>query len=201
MSVYKAAEQKKLDLDTPIALKQEWLNNSFGDLYKKGAGYKLSTRQAAQEALEASDNTAALLLFDAVTKAQGTSSPNLLGFVDANYGETKNNEVLIDSRSYSSILKCLYFACFLSKDNSQEILSYLALSKTNSRLTAKLPNNVKVAHKIGTFNTETQSDCGIFYLSKRNYVLCIMVDGQDPSASATIADLSSIVFEYLSKVN
>ncbi len=201
MSVYKAAEQKKINLDTPVALKQEWLNSSFGDLYKKGAGYKLTTRQAAQEALGSSDNTAALLLFDAVTKAQGTSSPNLLGFIDANYGETQNHEVLIDSRSYSSILKCLYFACFLNKDNSQEVLNYLAKADATNRLVAKLPEDIKVAHKIGTFNTETQSDCGIFYLPKRNYVLCIMVDGKDPEASATIANLSSIVFEYLSKVN
>ena len=199
MGVYKAHEQGKLSLDTHVPLRPEWLNSKYGTLYQKGAGYDVTVREAARQALSYSDNTAALLLFDQVSRAQNTSTPDLLGFIDANYSETKTQEVLIDSRSYSAILKCLYFACFLNKDHSQELLGYLQDSRATNRLARYIPSNVTVAHKIGTFNQETQSDCGIVYLPKRNYVICIMVDGGDAEASARIAELSSVVYKYLAE--
>lgn len=199
MSVYKEAEKGRINLDAMIPLQQDWLNNSFGDLYKKGVGYQISPRSAAKEALTKSDNTAALLLFDQMTKAQNTNTPNLLGFIDANYGETQTHEVLIDSRSYASILKCLYFSCLLSKDHSQELLGYLVQSTAQDRLTKYIPDSTRVAHKIGTFGLKTQSDCGIFYLPQRNYVLCVMIDEEDPSASETIARISEIVYKHLTR--
>lgn len=198
MSVYKESEKGNVTLDKRLPIQENWLNNSFGELYKKGAGYELSTREATKEALINSDNTAALLMFDQVAQAQRTQTPNLLGFIDANYAETPTHEILIDSRSYSSILKCLYFSCFLNKDNSQEILQYLTQSNANNRLRKYIPESIQVAHKIGTFNQQTQSDCGIFYLPERQYVLCIMVDEADPEASGRIADISRIVYNYLS---
>lgn len=197
IAVYKASEQGKVNLDQKVTIKKEWLNSSYGTLYKKGAGHQISIRDALKEALVHSDNTAALLLFDVVTKAQGTNTPNLLGFIDANYGETQSHEVLIDSRSYSAILKCLYFACHLNKDNSQAVLQSLSQSSAKDRLVRYLPGDVIVAHKIGVFSQQTQSDCGIFYVPKRNYVLCIMIDGKSEPASKQIGELSSIVYNYI----
>lgn len=202
VAVFKAAEQGKVNLDEKVALKQEWLNNGYGDLYKRGEGYRISVREALSYALSKSDNTAALMLFNVVSRAQGTDRPNLLGFIDANYKETNTHEVLIDSRSYASILKCLYFSCFLNKDNSQEVLKYLADSESHERLELYMPTpHPRVAHKIGVFNEQTQSDCGIVYVPKRNYVLCIMVDGKDPQASKEIGRLSEIVYNYVSKID
>lgn len=197
IAVYKASEQGKVNLDEKVTIKQEWLNSSYGTLYKKGAGHQITIRDAVKEALMHSDNTAALLLFDVVTKAQGTNTPNLLGFIDANYGETPSHEVLIDSRSYSAILKCLYFACHLNKDNSQAVLQSLSQSSAKDRLVRYLPAEVPVAHKIGVFSQQTQSDCGVFYVPKRNYVLCIMIDGASDPASKQIGELSDIVYNYI----
>ncbi len=202
IAVFKAVEQGKVRLDDTYPLKKEWLNNGYGDLYKRGEGYRLSVREALSYALSKSDNTSALMLFDIVAKAQGTDRPNLLGFIDANYKESNTHEVLIDSRSYSSILKCLYFSCFLNKDHSQETLKYLANSESHERLELYMPTtHAPVAHKIGVFNEQTQSDCGIVYVPKRNYVLCIMVDGKDPQASKEIGRLSEIVYNYVSKID
>lgn len=202
VAVFKAVEQGKVDLDERVALKREWLNDGYGDLYKRGEGYRISVREALSYSLSRSDNTAALMLFDTVARAQGTDRPNLLRFIDANYKETSTYEVLIDSRSYSAILKCLYFSCFLSKDNSQEILKYLADSESHERLELYMPTpRPRVAHKIGVFNEQTQSDCGIVYLPKRNYVLCIMINGKDPQASKEIGRLSEIVYNYVSKID
>ncbi len=197
VSAYKLAEQGRINLDTKIPLKKEWLNDSFGNLYKKGAGYELTYREAISYALRDSDNTAALMLFDLVSTKQGTASPNILGFVDANYATSPQENVLIGAQAYTSILKCVYFSCYLNHDDSQAILTYLSRSDDQTRLQLFLPDNLTVAHKIGTFSNEVQSDCGIFYLPKRNYSLCIMVKGQDPEASQIIGDLSYMTYHYL----
>lgn len=197
VSFYKLVEQGKLSLDDKVTIKQEWLNDSYGELYKKGAGYQLTYREAIKYALEYSDNTAALAIFDALSSVEGTSSPSVLSFVDANYNTSATQEVLIGVQSYSSILKCLHFSCYLNKDDSQSILNDLSHSVANDRLALYTPSNLKIAHKIGTYGTQNQSDCGIVYVPKRNYVLCIMVQGQDPQASHIIGDLGQITYEYL----
>lgn len=198
ISAYKAAEEGKIDLDEKLPIKREWLNDSFGDLYKQGEGHRISNREAAKEALIYSDNTAAFMLFDTISKAQGKKSPVVLGFIDANYAETPSHDVKIDSRSYTSILKCLYFACHLNKDHSQELLGYMVKSAHTSRMKRDIPETVKVAHKIGVFNTDdTQSDCGIVYLPSRHYTICIMVKGSGKGADGIIADMSGIVYRYL----
>ncbi|CAN5146991.1 N/A [soil metagenome] len=197
VSAYKLAEQGRLNLDQKVALKKEWLNDGFGELYKKGAGYEITYRQAVKYALEDSDNTAALMLFDVVSTKQGTASPNILGFVDANYATSPQENVLIGALSYTSVLKCVYYSCYLNRDDSQEILSTLAHSQDQTRLQLFLPEDVMVAHKIGTYGKEIQSDCGIFYIPKRNYALCIMIKGQDPQASQVIGDLSKMTYDYL----
>lgn len=198
ITAYKYAEEGKLNLDELVPLKKEWLNDSYGDLYKKGEGYKISIREATQYALEKSDNTALLLLFDKIANIQGGPSANTLDFVDANFNTDPNQRVLIGAQSYSSVLKCLYFSCHLNKDNSQEILRYLTMSTASDRLTKHISNDIKVAHKIGTYGKNAQSDCGIVYLDKRNYLLCVMMIGEDGWASEHIATLSRIVYDAVS---
>lgn len=197
INFYHAVEQGQLSLDTKVALKKEWLNSSYGELNQKGEGFTLTYRDAIGYALRQSDNTAALMIFDAVSQAQGTDRPKLLAFVDANYAETPTAEVVIGVQSYSSILKCLYFSCYLTKDHSQEVLKYLSESETNKRLTLFTPSSLPVAHKIGTYQSANQSDCGIFYVPKRNYILCVMVQQPDPEASRIIADLSLMTYDYM----
>ena len=202
VNLYKAAEQGKINLDTEVTLKQEWLNSRYGNLYKKGAGYRISLRELTKIMLTDSDNTAALAIYDNLSNITELSN-NLLSFIDIAYGVNKDQSVSLGSESYSNILKCLYFNCYLSRDHSQELLSYLTQSDDNSRLKLYLPDTVKVAHKIGTFDEEgmvhTQSDCGIFYVPNRNYLLCIMVKGDDPQASRIIGDISLIAYQNITE--
>jgi beta-lactamase class A len=196
MNLYKFAEEGKIDLDRKVKLKKEWLNNEYGTLYQKGEGYEITIREAARLTLKDSDNTAILLIFDQIKNYTDETS-NVLSFLDLEYDTTADERVFLGARSYSSILKCLYLTCYNSKDSSQEILTYLTQSSYNNRLTLLLPEDVLVAHKIGTFSKEYQSDCGIFYVVSRNYLLCVMVKGEDPVASATIASISKQVYYYI----
>jgi beta-lactamase class A len=197
MNLYKMAEEGKLDLDSQVKLKKEWLNSEYGTLYEKGEGYSISLREAAKLTLEDSDNTALLLISESL-EGLLEDGEDAINYLDVDYELNSDESVLISTKSYSSILKCLYLACFNSPENSQEMLTYLSQSSFTNRLTSLLPKDLTVAHKIGTFSDKFQSDCGIVYVPERNYLLCVMVDGKDPAASRTIAVISSKVHSYIS---
>lgn len=198
MSLYKASENGQIDLDDSVALKEEWLNSEYGTLYEKGAGYRIQIRELARLALTQSDNTAILAVFDLI-KGRLSDNDDVLSALDIKVTAVKDGSATITPYSYSSILKCLYFSCYVSNQSSQEILEALTNSSFNNRLTKFLPSDVKTAHKIGTFSKKSHSDCGIIYLKDRNYILCIMTVGSDAEASPVIADISKLVYDYMVK--
>ncbi len=200
MELYKAAELGKADLDKKVALKQEWLNDGYGDLYRKGAGYELSLREAAQILLTDSDNTALRMILDTTETALNTED-RALGSLDVEFTAANDGSISIGARSYASFLKCLYFACYNNKQDSQTILEMLTKSDFNNRLVAGIADkNIKVAHKIGVFNTQVQSDCGIVYVPEKNYILCIMLQGDDNDVTNQhIAKLSELTYQYVTK--
>jgi beta-lactamase class A len=201
MNLYKAAELGTVDLDKELPLQKSWLDGDYGTLHKKGAGYKLSLREAARLALTESDNTA-IAMISAVLIKDGGLRPDqeAMNFIDSNYQVNADNKVLIGSTTYSSILKCLYFSCYLSPGSSQQILGQLTQSTANNRLRAGVPTDVAVAHKIGTFSQEVQSDCGIVYVPNRNYVLCIMLKQPDVEGSQHIATISRLIYSYVESI-
>lgn len=202
INLYKAASEGKVDLDKTISLKKEWLNDQYGDLYKKGEGYNITLRQAAEIMLTQSDNTAALAIYNSLADVVPIDK-QLLSFIDVEYGINQDSSVRLGPETYSSILKCLYFSCYLNKDESQEILDYLSKSKADNRLKLFLPNDIVVAHKIGVYDTtettQVQSDCGVFYISNRNYLLCVMVKGDEQYASRIIGDVSKLTYDFITK--
>lgn len=199
MELYRAAELGRIDLDKKVALQREWLDDKFGTLYKKGEGYELSLREAARIALAESDNTAiSAILYS--TKDILKIDENVINSLDVSFERNEELLLSISARSYGSFLKCLYFSCYLSKADSQEILSYLTESTFDNRLRAGVPQNVQIAHKIGTFSEQTQSDCGIVYEPSRNYLICIMLNvANNVDGNTHIADLSKITYDYIRK--
>lgn len=199
MNLYRASENGQIDLDKKVVLKKEWLNDEYGTLYQKGEGYELSIREAARLTLKDSDNTALLLIWDQLEGVQINPENDSMNYLDVEYGLVEDGRAQISARSYSSILKCLYLSCFNNNNDSQEMLEYLTKSTFNNRLTKYTPDSLKIAHKIGTYNVRYQSDCGIFYVPQKNYVLCVMVTGEDPGASQIIADISQSVYLFITE--
>ena len=98
------------------------------------------------------------------------------------------------------MLKCLYLACYNNYADSQQILSWMAESNSPPRLRAQLPSSVTVAHKYGTGGGRSESDCGIVYVPKRPYIICVMVDTAPEDANAIIASVSKQVYDYIVNV-
>lgn len=197
MNLYKAAEDGLIDLDKKITLKKEFLNSDYGQLYEKGEGYELTLRDAVDILLKDSDNTALMAIDSELTTSGFNSDDGAINSLDLSFDIVEEGRVKITAQSYTSILKCLYFACYNNLDSSNAILTSLTKSSFNDRLTRYLPEDLKVAHKIGTFSDKFQSDCGVFYIEMKNYSLCVLVEGEDPLASKIIADVSQKVYIYV----
>lgn len=197
MNLYKASQLGKIDMNKKVALKKELLNSDYGNLYKKGEGYEITLEKAAELTLKDSDNTALLLIWNELNQVKLNDNEQALYYLDIEYDINKDNTVSIGAMSYSSVLKCLYFSCFNNKEDSNRMLEYLSGSSFKDRLMRYLPGDVKVSHKIGTFSEEFQSDCGIVYLPKENYLICIMVEGKEEDSSRIIGDISQKVYLYM----
>lgn len=196
MNLYRAAELKKIDLDKEVIIQESELDGGYGDLYLKGAGTKYTLRQLAQYALEESDNTAAHAIYN--------HTMNLLSEEDQSLAQLdidqdmENGQAVINAKSYASVLKSLYFASFINRESSNELLGYLTHSTEHNRLTKNLPSDVKVAHKNGVNDQSwAESDCGIVYAPKRPYTLCVMIGLPEDKANPFIADISKIIYDYI----
>lgn len=199
MDAMKAIENGKISADQPITLRPEWLDAGYGELYKKGAGYTLTLKEAIRIMLTDSDNTA-LKAVGFTTMNMVAQEDSVLRAVDVDITQNSNLTVSIGARSYGSFLKCLYFACYNNRENSNELLTYLTESRFTNRLVAGVSDtSIKIAHKIGVYDT-VQSDCGIVYIPNRQYLICAMVNGSDDTTTnARIAALSKIAYEYVAQ--
>jgi beta-lactamase class A len=197
MNLYKAVELGKVRLDQPVALKAEWLDNQFGTVYQRGAGARLTYQELAEHVLRESDNTSANAISATVTPLL-TDDDMALSELDVPYTITKDKRTDIGAQSYTSLLKCLYFSCFVSEEHSQAILELMSEAPHEGRIGAGLPDDVTVAHKIGTFSNNTESDCGIVYLDSRNYTVCMLVELPSAQANQHIKIVSSLIYQYLS---
>jgi beta-lactamase class A len=198
MQLYKSIERGAIRMDQEVTITEQMLDSRFGELYKSGAGASYTVRELLEKMLKESDNTASSAIKDLLAK-NNSDVFELIDSLDLQDEIDAKGTYWISARSYSSIFKCLYFACFNSKADSQEILTYLSQTTSQDRMTNLLPDAAIVSHKIGTFNDEFQSDCGIVYAENgdANYLLCLMVRGDDPEASKVLARVSYKVYAYM----
>jgi beta-lactamase class A len=197
MEAYYAKEKGIIDFNDEIVITEDMINDQFGNLYKEGVGTRVSIREALNRMLKDSDNTALKVLAFAV---EGKVSPENgpFNFLDAEFQQNEDLTISLTPRAYSSFLKCLYFSCYNTKEDSQEILELLSNTNLNTRIPAGVPDTVTVSHKVGNFYNQTQSDCGIVYVPKRNYALCMMVDEPDSETTDTyFADISKMTYDYV----
>lgn len=194
MDMYKAAELNRLDLDQPVKIKQEWLDNRFGTLHQRGVGAEITPRQAAELALVESDNTANNLV-KGVSATQLQEEEKILKSLDVKTITGENAS--IDAISYSSFLRCLYNVCYLNRGDSQELLGFLERNHFRG-IADGVPKNIKIADKIGVA-PDTHSDCGIVYLPDKPYILCVMLQLPKGQYEIVMKEVSAMVYEAVSK--
>jgi len=198
MDLYHLAEIGKINLQSKVQLKAEWLDTAYGQLHQRGAGAELTVRELAQAALRYSDNTAINGVRALVDEQRLPPQESSFHALDIEFATTEAATISLTARSFSSFLKCLYFSCYLAPDHSQELLQELSVGSVGGdRLPKYLPTDLTIAHKIGVLGQAVQSDCGIVYVQKRHYVLCVILKESQDRGSEVIAQLSKYVYDYV----
>lgn len=194
MGIYKEIEKGKISEDTVLTLQEEHLDPKFGDLWKRGAGTTLTVKEAIDLALIKSDNTAANALASILP-------PKALDEVFDNLDietTTEGTTNLITPESYSSIFRSLYLSSTVSQESSNKILDILTRTDFNQQIAAGVPENIPVAHKIGIYASEnSRSDCGIVYVPKRPYLLCIITKADEEESRAYMSHISKMIYSYI----
>jgi beta-lactamase class A len=202
MGVYNQINLEKLKKTDVLTITEKNLDHSFGTLWEKGPGTPITVEEAVRLALQKSDNTATSVLF---TNIPSGVLSEVFDYLDIPK-ELNSASPVVTAKNYSSVLRSLYLSSYLPPQYSNEILNILAKTEFKDKLPAGVPDNVTIAHKIGVYETDNPkdaayTDCGIVYVPKRPYILCVMVKDNEKNASKYIKEVSSIVYTYVVKSN
>lgn len=195
MAYYDRKENLGIKGDQLVAINKNELNNRFGELYKKGAGYQLSLDDAVRLAIVESDNTASLIIADHITNAD---YKNVYDGLDIPIS-VRDNVPVITANDYTEILKSLYYSSILSMDDSQHVLDLMTKTKFNEMLPAGVPDDIPVAHKIGLIDNQIYQDCGIVYVPRKPYALCMISKSDKETAKKRMKEVSKTIYDYVSQ--
>lgn len=198
MAIYAKIKAGTLSKDQEIIIEEKFIDPEFGSLWKKGPGAKVTLADIITASITESDNTAQNILLSLLTPDEINS---VYEYLDIPFREVDNYPI-ISAKNYSSVLRSLYLSSFLQYQDSNEILDLMTQSIYRDKIPSKIPPSVKIAHKIGVYekvdpDNSTFSDCGIVYVPKRPYILCIMTKGSDSFAQSTMSSLSKIIYDYV----
>lgn len=202
MSVYKDIEYGHLSREKKLVFTEEVAKKTKVDpLYlptKLVVGKTYSVDELIRSLIIESDNGAKDLLVTSVSEKTLLDTFRLVNFTDViNFNE-------VSPKVYSFYFRILYNATYISKENSNELLSLLVSSSYKNALMSKIPPDMKVAHKYGLYNDSQNNfyslhDCGVFYVKEDPYILCVMTKGRNvEDLENFIGNISEKVFEYQS---
>ncbi len=195
IAIFKKVESGKIKLTDSIEILSYDLDDKSGNLYKRGAGTKLTVMELVKEMLIFSDNTAKNSLkrnlsdreINDVFAHAGIPNP----YIEKNIG--------VSPRGYIRFFKVLYFSTYLLPESSEQILALLSDSKNESSLTIGIPPEIKIAHKFGE-SPYGFHDCAIVYHPNNSYFICIMTKEMDLlSSQKLILTVSKETFNFVDK--
>ena len=142
-----------------------------------------------------SDNASLLLLQRELT---GEAVKNVYVDLGIEFDERKE----LSARSYATLLRVLFNASYLTKNDSERLLGLLSESDYKDGLRAGVPADVPIAHKFGERALRDPynqlHDCGIVYYPRHPYLLCVMTRGMSyEKLSHAIAAVSETVYREI----
>lgn len=194
MAYYLQQQDIGLTMNPTAIIQDSDLDSQFGSLWQKGAGYQLTMSDVVKRTLIDSDDTAVQILKRYVGH---DAYQQVYDGLDIELTQNGSDPPKLSAKSYTSILKALYFSAILSRDQSQGILGLLTQTPFDDKLAAGVPRGIPVAHKIGVINNDTYSDCGIVYEPQRPYALCMISHSSEDVARERMKKISSIVYQYV----
>ena len=198
-AVYQAVNDGKINMETEISAKLSHLDEVLGG---RDFGYEEfdadetighTVREALARVAAFSDNYAAILLAE---KVGWDSIQETADGVGATKTSVKN-PITTSAEDVGLILEKLYKGEVVSLESSEQILDLLSKSQISNRFPAKLPQDIRIAHKTGELSG-VRNDAGIVFLDGNPYVIVEMsqnLEGEDEGVE-NLAEISKIVYDY-----
>lgn len=158
ITLYKAAARDELSLDEEISiLPSDVQNYGTGVLNKYPVGSTMTLRECASYLIKESDNTAWVMLERRLGKGKIEAELGSLGVDNTDYRSfvTTPEDVLL-------MIRAIADPGYTTPDLSAEMLSLMTDTSYEDRLPEPLPEGVRVAHKIGSYE-DTFSDAGVVF--------------------------------------
>jgi len=195
MMVLRRIEEGSLSFDQTLVIKQEDLDNKWGEMYKLPVGTQFKLREVVEKSLIESDNTAHKMLYRlvGVNEAQDMS-------VELNLEDLFDKEGKITAREYAKLLRSLYTSSYLKAENSEMMLDLMSQDQVVKFLIRGLGSGVKYAHKFGeSAAIYSYLDAGIVYVPNRPYVLVVMVHDEEGRVKITREIAGKEIFEQVAR--
>ena len=172
--VYQQAEEDKLDLETEYILKEADKVKGAGILRTKPAGTKYTYRQLIEYMGQYLDNTA----FKVMRQVTGETTLD----------QATPEEIGI-------LFKKLYKERIISDEHRDELLQFLTNTGFEDRIPKGLPEEIRVAHKIGTL-TGIYSDAGIIFAEEPFILVIMSKDARESEALEVLPQITQAVWNF-----
>jgi len=188
--LYKNIEAGKINLEDKLVYKQEDRETGTGSIIGSAYGTEYTVRETSKLAIRKSDNCGVNMLIRLL------GIENVRQYIDdiggqVHYGKTHRS----CPYDMAQIAQDLYKHYLNNEDVYGELINNMENTDWHDRIDAKLPKEVKVAHKIGN-QTTTRNDVGIVF-GTHPYILSVMSDNVNiDAATKSIADLSKKIYDF-----
>jgi beta-lactamase class A len=218
MEVYRQADSGIFEMEDSIIIRNEFksiidgspytldINEDGGDRLYSMIGSKESIRSLVNEMITYSGNLATNLLIEMVSAINVQNFMKSLGAHDIlvlrgvedikAYRAGKNNTTT--AKDLAMIFQAIYDGQFWTEKSRKEMLDILLDQHYRNKIPAKLPSNVKIAHKTGSI-TKIDHDCGIVFPKDAvPYILVVLTRGFEDHVEAQecIADISKMIYNW-----
>lgn len=223
IEVFKQAAEGKFSLDDSVAIRNEFKSivdsSSFSlspdddsdkELYKH-IGEKRTLSALVYDMIIVSSNLATNMVIEMVDaknvtqtmRALGADSIQVLRGVEDSKAYEKGLSNTTNAYDLMVIFEKMATGKTVSAEASEAMIKILLDQRFNEIIPARLPKEVKVAHKTGDI-TGVRHDCGIVFLPDgRKYVLVLLSKKlEKPEAGiAAMAEISEIIYRYMVREN
>lgn len=190
IAIYQEAERGKIDLETKYILQEKDKVSGAGILQSKPAGTSYAYRQLIEYMAQYSDNTA----FKIMRRIIGDETINK---TIANLGMKKTSLAKNETtpQDIGILFKKLYQEKRINNEHQDELLKYLTKTGFEDRIPKGIPEDIRVAHKIGT-EIGVFSDAGIIFAEKPFVLVIMSKSARESEALEAIPKITQAVWEF-----
>jgi beta-lactamase class A len=205
IEAYNQIKKGTLDKNKIIILNNSMKVGGSGSLSNELEGTKVSVFDLIRLMITKSDNTAANILIDILSFDKINSTAKNIGckytVLSRKMMDTK--AISQGKENYTSVsdLLNIYWKIYKSEcigsPYDKEMIEILKNQTINTKIPLTLPKGTSIAHKTGELQ-DVESDAGIVYSPRGDYVLCIMTSNVTsvPTTRNIIGSISKFLWNY-----